>query len=77
MDIRARLHYMTLTNTYMEGQAKFNPKASHGFSKEKRYDGPFGVMGLVMNEHGFLSRTSILPANTTLAKNSGNNDQKP
>ena len=45
MDIRARLHYMTLTNTYMEGQAKSNPKASHGVSKEKRYDGPLGGNG--------------------------------
>jgi hypothetical protein len=29
-----------LTNTYMEGLAKGNPKASHGFSKEKRFDCP-------------------------------------
>lgn len=29
-----------LTNTYMEGQAKSNPKAAHGVSKEKRSDCP-------------------------------------
>ncbi len=34
-----------LTNTYIEGQAKSNPKASHGVSKEKRYDGPLGGNG--------------------------------
>ena len=57
-----------LTNTYMEGQAKSNPKAAHGFSKEKRYDCPLVTMGLVMNEHGFLHRTSILPGNASEPK---------
>jgi len=57
-----------LTNTYMEGQAKSNPKASHGVSKEKRYDCPLVTMGLVMNEHGFLNRTSILPGNASEPK---------
>lgn len=57
-----------LTNTYMEGQAKSNPKASHGVSKEKRNDCPLVTMGLVMNEHGFLNRTSILPGNASEPK---------
>ncbi len=57
-----------LTNTYMEGQAKSNPKASHGVSKEKRSDCPLITMGLVMNEHGFLNRTSILPGNASEPK---------
>ena len=57
-----------LTNTYMEGQAKCNPKASHGVSKEKRSDCPLVTMGLVMNEHGFLNRTSILPGNASEPK---------
>jgi len=61
-----------LTNTYMEGQAKGNPKAAHGVSKEKRYDCPLVTMGLSMNEHGFLNRTAVLPGNvaepTTLQK---------
>ena len=54
-----------LTNTYMEGQNKSNPKARHGVSKEKRNDCPLITMGLVMNEHGFLHRTSILPGNAS------------
>jgi len=54
-----------LTNTYMEGQAKSNPKATHGVSKEKRNDCPLVTMGLVMNEYGFLNRTSILPGNAS------------
>lgn len=54
-----------LTNTYMEGQSKQNPKAKFGLSKEKRSDCPLVTMGLVMNEHGFLHRTSILPGNAS------------
>jgi transposase len=57
-----------LTNTYMEGQAKSNPKAAHGCSKEKRNDCPLVTMGLVMNEHGFLNRTSIFPGNASEPK---------
>ena len=57
-----------LTNTYMEGKAQSNPKARHGLSKEKRSDCPLVTMGLVMNEHGFLNRTSILPGNASEPK---------
>jgi transposase len=57
-----------LTNTYMEGQAKSNPKAAHGPSKEKRNDCPLVTMGLVVNEHGFLNRTAILPGNASEPK---------
>lgn len=57
-----------LTNTYMEGRAKSNSKATHGLSKEKRNDCPLVTMGVVMNEHGFLHRTSILPGNASEPK---------
>jgi transposase len=57
-----------LTNVYMEGQAKRNPKAKFGVSKEKRNDCRLVTMGLVMNEHGFLHRTSILPGNAAEPK---------
>lgn len=52
-----------LTNTYMEGQAKGNIKAQHGVSKEKRRDCPLVTLGLVINEQGFVSRSSFLPGN--------------
>jgi transposase len=52
----------------MEGQAKGNRKALHGVSKEKRSDCPLVTMGIVMNEHGFLNRTSILPGNASEPK---------
>jgi transposase len=54
-----------LTNTYMEGRAEANPKATYGVSKEKRNDCPLVTMGLVMNEHGFLSKTSFLAGNAS------------
>ena len=61
-----------LTNTYMEGRAKGNSKAAHGVSKEKRSDCPLVTLGLVINEHGFTTRSSFLPGNvsepTTLQK---------
>jgi transposase len=65
---RSTIALYDLTNTYMEGQAKTNPKAMHGVSKEKRSDCPLITMGLVMNEHGFLSRTSFLPGNASESK---------
>jgi transposase len=52
-----------LTNTYMEGQAKANPKAKHGWSKEKRTDCPLVTLGLVLDEHGFYIRSKFLPGN--------------
>lgn len=54
-----------LTNTYMEGQAKANPKAKHGRSKEKRSDCPLVTLGLVINEHGFVTRSEFLPGNVS------------
>jgi transposase len=62
---KSTLALYDLTNTYMEGQAKGNPKAAFGVSKEKRTDCPLVTLGLVLNEHGFLNRTSILPGNAS------------
>ena len=52
-----------LTNTYFEGRAKQNPKARFGVSKEKRTDCPLVTLGLVLNQHGFLSRSEFLSGN--------------
>lgn len=74
-NIECRFHGCTntialydLTNVYMEGQAQKNPKARFGVSKEKRSDCRLVTMGLIMNEHGFLHRTSILPGNASEPK---------
>jgi transposase len=57
-----------MTNTYMEGQAKNNLKAKRGFSKEKRFDCPLITLGLVINEHGFATRSSFFPGNISEPK---------
>jgi transposase len=57
-----------LTNVYMEGQAKNNDKAKHGVSKEKRFDCPLVTLGLVINEHGFIQKSSFLPGNVSEPK---------
>lgn len=57
-----------LTNTYFEGRAKRNPKAQFGFSKEKRRDCPLVTLGLVLNQHGFLSRSEFLSGNVSEPK---------
>ncbi len=57
-----------LTNVYMEGQAKRNSKAKFGVAKENRNDCRLVTLALVMNEHGFLHRTSILPGNASEPK---------
>ena len=46
-----------LTNTYLEGQAQSNAKASHGRSKEKRTDCPLVTLGLVLDGSGFVRRS--------------------
>lgn len=57
-----------LTNTYFEGQAKQNPKAKFGRSKEKRSDCPLVTLGLVLNQSGFLNRSEFLPGNISEPK---------
>ena len=57
-----------LTNAYFEGQAKQNPKAQFGRSKEKRSDCPLITLGLVLNQHGFLSHSEFLPGNISEPK---------
>ena len=57
-----------LTNTYFEGKAKKNPKGKFGRSKEKRKDCPLVTLGLVLNQHGFLSRSQFLEGNISEPK---------
>jgi transposase len=63
--ISSTLVLYDLTNTYMQGQAKANPKAKHGRSKEKRTDCPLITLGLVLDEHGFYIRSKFLPGNVS------------
>ena len=51
-----------LTNTFFEGEAKANPKAKRGRSKEKRSDCPLVTLGLVLDGSGFPRKAGYSPA---------------
>ncbi len=57
-----------LTNTYFEGEATANPKASNGRSKEKRSDCPLVTLGLVLDGSGFVRRSKTFAGNVTEGK---------
>jgi len=54
-----------LTNTFFEGEAKTNPKAQRGRSKEKRSDSPLVTLGLVLDGSGFPRKSQIFPGNAS------------
>jgi transposase len=57
-----------LTNTYFEGEAKTNPKARRGRSKEKRSDCPLVTLGLVLDGSGFVRRSRTFEGNANESK---------
>ena len=54
-----------LTNTFFEGEAKTNPKAKRGRSKEKRNDCPLVTLGLVLDGSGFPRKSQVFPGNAS------------
>ena len=54
-----------LTNTFFEGEAKTNPTAKRGRSKEKRSDCPLVTLGLVLDGSGFPRKSQIFPGNAS------------
>jgi len=54
-----------LTNTFFEGEAKSNPKAKRGRSKEKRTDCPLVTLGLVLDGSGFPRKSQVFPGNAS------------
>jgi len=52
-----------LTSTYFEGQAKRNPKAKRGYSRDKRPDCKQVVVGLVIGREGFPIAHEIFAGN--------------
>jgi transposase len=53
-----------LTSTYFEGQAKRNPKARRGYSRDKRPDCKQVVVGLVISREGFPIAHEVFEGNT-------------
>lgn len=56
-----------LTNTFIEGESRDNPKARRGHSKEKRSDCPLLTLGLVLDGSGFIRRSQVFAGNVAEA----------
>ena len=52
-----------LTSTYFEGQAKANPQAKRGYSRDKRPDCKQVVVGLVLDSDGFPKAHEVFDGN--------------
>src|SRR5881409_1242175 len=52
-----------LTSTYLEGQAKANPQAKRGYSRDKRGDCKQVVVGLVLDPDGFPKAHEVFHGN--------------
>ena len=52
-----------LSNTYFEGEARRQPKALRGHSKDKRTDCPLLTLGLVLDASGFVRRSQVFAGN--------------
>ena len=61
------LFFFDLTNSYFEGQAKGNPKAAFGRSKENRSDCRLVTMGMIIDELGFAKYSELFPGNQSEA----------
>ena len=59
----ATVYLYDLTSTYSEGQAKRNPKAKRGYSRDKRPDCKQVVVGLVVGREGFPIAHEIFAGN--------------
>jgi transposase len=53
-----------LTSTYFEGQAKANPQAKLGYSRDKRSDCKQVIVGLVLDRNGFPKAHEVFDGNT-------------
>lgn len=62
-DFEDKIILYDLTNTYLEGRMPGSRIAKHGRSKEKRSDCKLIVLGLVVNQAGFIKYSSLLEGN--------------
>ncbi len=65
-------YFYDLTSTYFEGEAKENPQAKFGYSRDKRPDCKQVLVGLVLDRNGFPKAHEVFDGNTpdgaTIAK---------
>jgi transposase len=57
-----------LTNTFLEGTGKYNPKARYGRAKDKRNDCLLVTLGLVLDMDGFPKKSRIFEGNVSEPK---------
>jgi transposase len=62
-DLEDTVYLYDLTSTYFEGQAKANPQAKRGYSRDKRGDCKQVVIGLVLDREGFPKAHEIFDGN--------------
>ena len=62
-DLHPTVTLYDLTNTYFEGEARRQPKARRGHSKDKRTDCPLLTLGLVLDASGFVRRSQVFAGN--------------
>jgi transposase len=62
-DLDDTVYLYDLTSTYFEGQAKANPQAKRGYSRDKRPDCKQVVIGLVLDAQGFPKAHEIFDGN--------------
>lgn len=62
-DLDDTVYLYDLTSTYFEGQAKGNPQAKRGYSRDKRGDCKQVVVGLVLDRDGFPKAHEVFDGN--------------
>ena len=62
-NLDATVYLYDLTSTYFEGQAKRNPQAKRGYSRDKRPDCKQVVVGLVLDREGFPKAHEVFEGN--------------
>jgi len=62
-DLDDTVYLYDLTSTYFEGQAKANPQAKRGYSRDKRGDCKQVVIGLVLDRYGFPKAHEVFDGN--------------
>lgn len=67
-DLDDKIMLYDLTNTYFEGEKRNSKLAKFGRSKEKRSDAKLVVLGMVVNEQGFIKYSSIFEGNMADSK---------
>ena len=61
--LKEKMCFFDLTNTHFEGEMKRNGKARFGRSKQKRNDCRLLTLALIIDEAGFIKRSSLYPGN--------------